>query len=109
MLVPGSFGSNVNHYPNGTFVCDKACYDAMCSHDAADFAAWAAADPRVVAVCPWNWAGCPGCNGSRWTPLHTCCMDELGTDVQPESSAAWAGIGARIIAGTLQAAEEVFM
>ena len=74
-----------------------------------DAKAWAAADPRVVAVCPWNWAGCPGCNGSRWTPPHTCCMDELGTDVQPESSAAWAGIGARIVAGTLQAAAEVFM
>jgi hypothetical protein len=23
MLVPGSFGSNVNHYPNGTYVCNK--------------------------------------------------------------------------------------
>lgn len=23
MLVPGSFGSNVNHYPNGTYICDK--------------------------------------------------------------------------------------
>jgi hypothetical protein len=31
MLVPGSFGSNVNHYPNGTFICDNSCYDKMCA------------------------------------------------------------------------------
>lgn len=98
MLVPGSFGSNVNHYPNGTYVCNKACYDAMCAYDAADFATWAGSDPRVVAVAPWNWAGCPSCNGSRWTPPHTCCMDELGTNVQPQTAAAWETIGRDIIA-----------
>lgn len=89
VLVPGSFGSTVNHYPNGTYVCDQACYDAMCALDAADFAAWAAADSRVIGVFPWNWGGCPSCNGSRWTPPHECCMDELGTDVQPKTVAAW--------------------
>ena len=26
MLVPGAFGSNVNHFPNGTYICDNACY-----------------------------------------------------------------------------------
>ena len=89
-LVPGSFGSNVNHYPNGTFVCDVMCYDLMISHDAVDFAAWAREEnSRVAAVLPWNWQGCPSCNGSRWTPPHTCCMDELGTDVMPMAAAAW--------------------
>ena len=57
ILVPGSFGSNVNHYPNGTYVCDKQCYDQMCAHDANDFATWAAADDRVAGVFPWNWGG----------------------------------------------------
>ena len=89
-LVPGSFGSNVNHYPNGTYVCDVQCYDQMISHDAVDFAAWAKEEnSRVTAVLPWNWRGCPSCNGSRWTPPHTCCMDELGTDVMNRSAAAW--------------------
>ena len=37
MLVPGSFGSDVNHYPNGTYICDRECYDVMCAHDAEDF------------------------------------------------------------------------
>ena len=99
MLVPGSFGSNVNHYPNGTYVCDKACYDTMCAHDALDFLSWAKADPKVVAIMPWNWAGCPPCNGSRWTPPDTCCMDELGTDVMPLAQAAWAAVGREIIGG----------
>jgi hypothetical protein len=90
VLVPGSFGSNVNHFPNGTYVCDKACYDVMIAHDAADYKAWASeSGSRVAAVMPWNWNGCPSCNGSHWTPPHTCCMDELGTDVMPLSAAAW--------------------
>ena len=37
MLVPGSFGSDVNHYPNGTEICNRTCYDAMCAKDAEDF------------------------------------------------------------------------
>ena len=95
-LVPGSFGSNVNHYPNGTYVCDVGCYDQMISHDAADFAAWAnEAGSRVVAILPWNWGGCASCNGSRWTPPHTCCMDELGTDVMPMAAAAWQALFGR--------------
>jgi hypothetical protein len=89
VLVPGSFGSDVNHYPNGTFICNRSCYDAMCAYDAQDFVKWAASDARVVGIFPWNWAGCPSCNGSRWTPPHTCCMDELGTVVQPLTRAAW--------------------
>jgi hypothetical protein len=64
--------SDVNHYPNGTYVCDRACYDTMCSHDAHDFMTWATSDPRIAGVFPWNWAGCPSCNGSKWTPPHTC-------------------------------------
>lgn len=60
VLVPGSFGSNVNHYPNGTYVCDRACYDAMCAHDAHDYAAWASSDPRIAGVMPWNWGGAHG-------------------------------------------------
>ena len=89
MLVPGSYGSDVNHYPNGTYVCNRACYDAMVAHDAADFHQWATTDDRIAAIMPWNWAGCPSCNGSRWTPPHTCCMDELGTNVMPQAAAAW--------------------
>ena len=72
VLVPGSFGSTVNHYPNGTYVCDKDCYDQMCAHDAANFYAWAQEDKRVAVIAPWNWGGCATCNGSHWTPPHTC-------------------------------------
>ena len=100
MLVPGSFGSNVNHYPNGTYVCNKTCYDDMCARDAVDFFSWANADRRVAAVMPWNWGGCATCNGSRWTPPHTCCMDEIGTKDQPRSRAAWSELGRAIIAGS---------
>jgi hypothetical protein len=96
LLVPGSFGSNVNHYPNGTEICDKDCYDQMCAKDATDYYAWGKADPRVVAIAPWNWGGCATCNGSRFTPPHTCCMDEIGTKDQPLSRAAWEKIGGEI-------------
>ena len=89
VLVPGSFGSDVNHYPNGTYVCDRDCYDDMVSNDAVDFAAWGANDTRIAAILPWNWYGCASCNGSRWTPPHTCCMDELGTRVMPKAAATW--------------------
>eukprot|EP01065_Artemidia_motanka_P010769 TRINITY_DN15769_c0_g1_i1.p1 TRINITY_DN15769_c0_g1~~TRINITY_DN15769_c0_g1_i1.p1 ORF type:complete len:302 (+),score=98.73 TRINITY_DN15769_c0_g1_i1:56-961(+) len=97
MLVPGSFGSDVNHYPNGTYVCNRTCYDVMCAEDAGDFYAWAKEDPKVVAVMPWEWKGCPTCNGSRWTPPHTCCMDEIGTVDQPRARHAWTEIGKEII------------
>ena len=96
MLVPGAFGSNVNHYPNGTYICDNACYDRMCAQDASDFYEWATSDQKVVAISPWNWAGCPECNGSRWTPPHTCCMDEIGAKDQPLTRAAWFHYGAAI-------------
>jgi hypothetical protein len=29
---------------------------------------------------------------SRFTPPHTCCMDELGTNVMPKTAAAWASL-----------------
>ena len=89
ILVPGSFGSDVNVDPNGTVICDRECYDAMCSHDAKDIYAWAKRDPRVVGVMPWNWNGCRSCNGTRWTPPHTCCMDEIGTKDMPRTRATW--------------------
>jgi beta-galactosidase len=89
MLVPGSFGSTANVYPNGSYVCDQHCYDLMCALDANDFYTWAQADPRVVAIMPWNWEGCPGCK--------ECCKDELGTNVQPLATAAWSAIGQKII------------
>ena len=124
----GAFGSNVNHFPNGTVICDKACYDTMCAQDAQDFYTvrsalklllasaaaaactaaapsedrdnhdrrrcsaceqWGKADPRVAAIAPWNWGGCTTSNGSRFTPPHTCCMDEIGTRDQPLTRAAW--------------------
>ena len=115
----GAFGSNVNHYPNGTVICDKDCYDTMCAQDAEDFytvrllllhsklhkrrlkavlacAQWGKADSRVAAIAPWNWGGCASCNGSRFTPSHTCCMDELGAREQPLTRAAWTKIGKAI-------------
>ena len=97
VLVPGSFGSNVNHFPNGTYVCDKDCYDRMCSYDANDFYTWAK-DPasKVEVIAPWNWSGCKSCNGSHWTPPHTCCMDEIGTKDQPKSREVWERIGSEI-------------
>jgi|EP01047_Picozoa_sp_COSAG01_P061109 hypothetical protein len=52
ILVPGAFGSHVNHFPNGTYICDNHCYDQMCTQDAHDFYAWAQADDRVVAIMP---------------------------------------------------------
>ena len=80
LLVPGSFGSDANRYPNGTYVCDRTCYDTMIAHDAIDYAAWAEKDDRVAAVMPWNWGGCAGCKGSR---------DEIGTQNMPLSRGAW--------------------
>lgn len=47
LLVPGSFGSNVNRD------CDNACYDIMCAQDASEFWAWAQQDDRVAAIAPW--------------------------------------------------------
>ena len=52
--------------------------------------------PKVAAIAPWNWGGCPTCNGSRFTPPHTCCMDEIGTKDQPLARAAWIKIGKEI-------------
>ena len=109
----------MNHYPNGTVICDKHCYDIMCSQDAEDFyavrvlllhsklhkrrlkavvacAQWGKADSRVAAIAPWNWGGCASCNGSRFTPSHTCCMDEIGARDQRETRAAWTKIGKAI-------------
>ena len=36
----GAYGSHVNHYPNGTYVCDNHCYDTMCAKDAVDYYTW---------------------------------------------------------------------
>eukprot|EP01046_Picozoa_sp_COSAG06_P013804 COSAG06_NODE_841_length_11989_cov_4.537763_16_plen_456_part_00 len=96
LLVPGAFGSNVNRYPNGSWVCNNTCYDEMCALDAAEYYSWAKEDPRVVAIAPWNYNGCPSCNGSKWTPPHTCCMNELGAKVQPRTLAAYERIGLEI-------------
>ena len=49
-------------------------------------AQWGKADSRVAAIAPWNWGGCASCNGSRFTPSHTCCMDEIGAREQPLNS-----------------------
>ncbi len=37
-------------------------------------------------------------HANRWTPPHTCCMDEIGTKYQPLTRAAWTAIG-KFIAG----------
>lgn len=66
LLVPGAFGSNVNRYPNGTYVCNNTCYDEMCALDAAEFYQWAKEDPRIVAIAPWNYNGCVDCNGTHY-------------------------------------------
>ena len=74
-MLPVAGGKKANIRPEttlaGTFICDKACYDRMCAHDAANFYAWAKEDKRVAVLAPWNWGGCAACNGSRWTPPHT--------------------------------------
>eukprot|EP00658_Telonema_sp_P-2_P080002 TRINITY_DN7880_c0_g1_i3.p1 TRINITY_DN7880_c0_g1~~TRINITY_DN7880_c0_g1_i3.p1 ORF type:complete len:300 (-),score=65.43 TRINITY_DN7880_c0_g1_i3:370-1269(-) len=95
-VVPGFFGSDVNHFPNGTYVCNRTCYDAMCALDAGGFWSWAQRDERVAAIFPWNWNGCPTCNGSHWTPPHTCCMDEIGGRDMQRARAAWTQIGKSI-------------
>ena len=102
LLVPGSFGSDVNHWQNGTYVCDRGCYDRMCSYDASDFYDWALADDRVAAIAPWNWRGCPSCNGSQRAGIKNahgnfCCMDEIGTKDMPLARATWEQIGRQII------------
>jgi hypothetical protein len=101
VLVPGSFGSDVNHFPlppqgNGSYVCDRACYETMNVLDAEDYYEWALADDRVAAVFPWNWGGCPTCNGSKWTPEHTCCMDEYGTRDLPTLRSTWLDLGRKL-------------
>ena len=100
LVVPGAFGSDVNHYPNGTEICNRTCYDVMCAYDADQFYEWSQRDSRIAAIAPWNWDGCPSCNGSRFTPPHTCCMDEIGTRDQPLTRAAWSRIGKEIITGS---------
>ena len=65
----------------------------MCEQDATDFHAWASEDERVAGVFPWNWDGCPTCSGSKWTPPHTCCMDEVGTRDLPALRSKWLAIG----------------
>jgi hypothetical protein len=55
LLVPGAFGSDGNRHPNGSYICDRACYDRMCAKDAVDFYDWAKSDSRVVGITPWNW------------------------------------------------------
>lgn len=45
----------------------------------------------------WNYGGCAACNGSHWTPPHTCCMDEIGTKDMPKALAAWESVGRKLI------------
>ena len=97
LLIPGAFGSDVNHFPNGTVICNRTCYDVMCAYDANDFYEWSQRDSKIAGIAPWNWDGCPTCNGSRFTPPHICCMDEIGTKDQPLTRAAWKSIGTKII------------
>eukprot|EP00041_Stephanoeca_diplocostata_P009129 m.139260 g.139260 ORF g.139260 m.139260 type:complete len:61 (+) comp17613_c0_seq3:124-306(+) len=40
---------------------------------------------------------CPDCNGSRFTPPHTCCADEIGTVDQPLERSIWDKIGKDIL------------
>jgi hypothetical protein len=82
LLVPGSYGSNLNKK------CDKDCYDRMCAHDAVDFYSWAVSDRRIVAMTPWNWGGCGG-------PCEVP-MDEIGTQDMPLAAAAWQKVGIAI-------------
>ena len=69
----------------------------MCARDADDFYAWASTDARVAGVLTWNYGGCATCNGSHWTPPHTCCMDEIGTKDMPKAIAAWEAVGRKLI------------
>jgi hypothetical protein len=87
LLVPGAFGSDVNKNPNGSYICDRMCYDKMCAKDAVDFYDWAKSDPRVVGITPWNWGGCASCQKYR---------DEIGARDQPATRAAWFKIGDEI-------------
>jgi hypothetical protein len=60
--------------------CNLECYDQMCAVDALNFFQWTQKvrcsqyliacvcgrladiqEPRIVAVAPWNWLGCPTC------------------------------------------------
>ena len=57
----------------------------------------ASTDARVAGVLTWNYGGCAACNGSHWTPPHTCCMDEIGTKDMPKALAAWEAVGRKLI------------
>jgi hypothetical protein len=59
MLVPGSFGSNVNHYPNGTFICDNSCYDKMCAVGVV---------PLSTCLPIWSWK--PPCGAPLYHLVH---------------------------------------
>eukprot|EP01047_Picozoa_sp_COSAG01_P057012 COSAG01_NODE_6539_length_3615_cov_36.097554_1_plen_329_part_00 len=74
LLVPGAFGSHVNHFPNGTYVCNNSCYDQMCALDAAEYYEWAKQDPRVVAIV----SAVAVCSG---VCAHACALrvDDAGT------------------------------
>jgi len=52
LLIPGSFGSEVN--PK----CNMACYDEMISYDALQYYEWADSDPKIVGIAPWIWNNC---------------------------------------------------
>lgn len=91
LLVPGAFGSDHNYDTNGTMVCDRECYEYMCSRDALDFVQWAKEDTRVVGITPWNWYGCPLCPPEQ----HI----ELGTENMTLLRATWGSVGRSIIKG----------
>jgi len=100
-----SLGSGPLNAPTSPVLC-CAVYDQY-QADAVDFYAWAKSDPKVAAIAPWNWGGCPTCNGSRFTAPHTCCMDEIGTKDQPLTRAAWIKIGKEIKQAAVEAAAAV--
>ena len=91
LLVPGAFGSRYNRHPNGSYICDRECYDKMCAKDSVDFYDWAKSDPRVVGITPWNWEGCssPSCQ-----IFGGGC--EIGARDQPATRVAWFKIGDEI-------------
>jgi hypothetical protein len=71
----GAFGSNVNHFPNGTVICDRECYDNMCAQDAQDFYKVSFQSPSS-AGCYHGWRNC--CFARRLSHESAACGRTVG-------------------------------
>lgn len=94
LTVPGAYGSAAN--PAFTL----AQYEAFMPAQARAYAAWAAADARMVGVNPWYFNAYASCEADP----ASCEYFEIGTAAMPPVAAEWAAVGAAIVNGSAHAA-----